>query len=129
LPAVPALALVCAPYLSAIAARTAARRVLFWIAAALAIVATIAIPSLLLYPEKRIEVIDVYELDPLAPLIAIAAATLIVCVLARPRRGFLAFAGVLTSVLLIVSFWINPAMNKERSKSARPEGSWNVSNA
>jgi 4-amino-4-deoxy-L-arabinose transferase-like glycosyltransferase len=118
LPAVPALALASAPYLRAIAERLTAQRVLYAIAGTLAVVLTLAVPYLLIRPDKRTEVIDLYELDPLAPLIAIAVAALAVCVLARPRRGFLAFAGALASVLLVVSFWVNPSMNDARSGRA-----------
>ena len=34
---------------------------------------------------------------------------------ARPRRGAIAYCATLTTVLLIVSFWVNPAMNFARS--------------
>jgi len=115
LPAVPAFALATAPYLREIAQRASAQRFIFWIAATLATVTSLAVPYILLKADKRADVIATYEIDPLAPLIAIAAASVLVCVLARPRRGFLAFAGVLASVLLVVSFWVNPVMNDARS--------------
>ena len=40
---------------------------------------------------------------------------MIVCAIARPRRGFLAYGGVLAAALLIVSFWVNPQLNDARS--------------
>lgn len=115
LPAVPAFALVCAPFLRDIAARFTAQRFVFWIAGAIAGVTALGIPYLLMRGDKRAEVLDSYDIDPLVPLIAIAALALVVCIAARPRRGFTAFAGVLTVVLLIISFWINPVMNDARS--------------
>jgi hypothetical protein len=38
-----------------------------------------------------------------------------VCLLARPRRGIIAYSGVLAGMLLVVSFWVNPVMNEARS--------------
>jgi 4-amino-4-deoxy-L-arabinose transferase-like glycosyltransferase len=115
LPAVPALALVSAPYLRSIAARVAAQRVLFGITALLAVVASLAVPYLLLRTDKRTDLIEAYGLDPLAPLVAIAAIAIIAGLICRARRGFLAYAGVLVCVLLVVSYWVNPAMNDARS--------------
>ncbi len=115
LPAVPALALVAAPYLREVAVRPVAQRVVFWIAASIATITALAIPYLLLNPERRTEVATTYGLDPLGPLLVLAAGLVLVCVLARPRRGFAAFAGAVTCALLVISFWINPAMNDARS--------------
>lgn len=118
LPAVPAFALVCAPYLRNLAQRASAQRVLFAVTAVLATVLTFAIPYLLVRPDKRLDVIASYALDPLPPLVALAAATVIVCVVTRVQRGFAAFAGALIAVLLVVSFWINPHMDDSRSGRA-----------
>jgi len=118
LPAVPAFALACAPYLRDIAARFTAQRFVFWIAATIATVTALGVPYLLIRADQRAEVLATYDLDPLAPLITIAVLTLLVCVVARPRRGFAAFAGLVTVVLLVVSFWINPELNEARSGRA-----------
>jgi hypothetical protein len=48
-------------------------------------------------------------------LLLMAGAAFLVCILAGPRRGLTAFGGVLASVLLVVSFWVNPEMNSARS--------------
>ena len=115
LPAVPAFVLACAPYLRDVAARVNAQRTLFWVSATIAAVTALAIPYLLVDEERRTEVMAEYAIDPLVPLIAIAAASIVICALTRPRHGFAAFAGVLASLLLIISFWVNPAMNAVRS--------------
>jgi hypothetical protein len=60
-------------------------------------------------------VIASYEIDPLAPLVLIAIAAAVVCALARPQRGFLAYGGVLATTLLVVSFWVNPHLNDLQS--------------
>ena len=59
-----------------------------------------------------------FEFDPFAPLLVIAALASLVCAIARPNRGFAAFAGVVAAVLLTVSLWVNPAMNDSRSGAA-----------
>jgi 4-amino-4-deoxy-L-arabinose transferase-like glycosyltransferase len=118
LPAVPAFALVCAPYLRMLATRVAAQRAMYATAAVLALAATLAVPYLLIRADKRLRLIESYGLDPFAPLIAVAAAAIVVCAVTRARRGFAAFAGVVTSVLLVVSFWVNPVMNDARSGRA-----------
>ncbi|HJY38861.1 MAG TPA: hypothetical protein VJ299_15395, partial [Steroidobacteraceae bacterium] len=66
-------------------------------------------------PEQRVAVEASYDLDPLGPLALIAIAAMVVCAIARPWRGFFAYAGVLTTSLLIASFWINPELNDARS--------------
>ncbi len=47
-----------------------------------------------------------------------AIAGAVICAIARPRRGFLAFGSVLATALLIVSFWVNPQLNDARSGAA-----------
>lgn len=118
LPAVPAFALACAPYLRELAQRRAAQRLLFGIVVFIAAVTALAVPYLLVNPGKRSEVISSYSLDPLGPLVAIAITASLACALATPRRGFAAFGGALGAVLLIVSVWIYPQMNDVRSGKA-----------
>jgi len=115
LPAVPAFALLCAPYLRHVGEQLKAQRFLFGITAFIATVLVVAVPYLLTQPDRRTEVVEHYDLDPLGPLVALALLAVLICAIARPRRGFLGFAGLLVSVLLVVSFWINPVMNEARS--------------
>jgi 4-amino-4-deoxy-L-arabinose transferase-like glycosyltransferase len=115
LPAVPAFALACAPYLVELARRTAVQPTTFVLAAAVSVVCALAAVYLVIRPDKRMDVLTTYEIDALDPLIAIAIVGAVACALARARRGYIAFAGMLVGVLLIVSFWINPAINDVRS--------------
>jgi 4-amino-4-deoxy-L-arabinose transferase-like glycosyltransferase len=115
LPAVPALALVCAPYMAELAAKRAVQRTMFILSALLSAVCLLAAVYLLLRPDKRGEVVDFYGLDPFGPVLLIALAAGAVCLFARPGRGLVAYAGVLTAVLWVISFWVNPAMNSVRS--------------
>jgi 4-amino-4-deoxy-L-arabinose transferase-like glycosyltransferase len=129
LPAVPAVALACAPYLQMAAMRITAQRVVFYVTAFIAALASVAVPYLLIRGDKRIEVLALYEFDPLGPLIVIALVTLAACVFAKPRRGFIAFAGALCSILLVISFWVNPAMDAARSGRAFAQRVQGIANA
>jgi 4-amino-4-deoxy-L-arabinose transferase-like glycosyltransferase len=119
LPAVPALALATGPYLLELLQRRGVQRLLFMLAAVLATVCLLgAIYVHALQPDKRLELIANYEIDVFGPLLLIGAATALICALARPARGALAYAGMLTVALLTVSYWVNPAMNTARSGQA-----------
>jgi len=125
LPAVPAFALLCAPYLREIATRRGVQRAMFVLASLLGALSVLGWIYLAIRPDKLVDAIASYDLDPRAPLAVIAITAMIVCAIARPWRGFLAYAGVLTTSLLIVSFWINPELNDARSGAdfvARLEG-------
>lgn len=118
LPAVPALALACAPYLRDVASRAGAQRLLFFLSAALACAVTIAVFYALANEGRRTEMIVETGIDPVPALVTIAIATVAICAIARPRHGFAAFGGIVVFLLLIVSFWLNPAMNAVRSGQA-----------
>lgn len=118
LPAVPAFALLCAPYLTQVAARRAAQRAMFLLATALSVLCAVAWIYFFARADKRADVLAAYGIDPLGPLALIAIAAAVVCAIARAQRGFPAFGGVLTTLLLIVSFWVNPQMNATRSGAA-----------
>ncbi len=115
LPAVPALALLCSPYLAQIATRRGAQRAMFVLAAALCVLCAGAWIYISVRTDKLADFVAAYELDPHGPLVMIAIAAAVVCLVARPRRGWLAYAGALTTTLLIVSFWVNPQLNDARS--------------
>jgi 4-amino-4-deoxy-L-arabinose transferase-like glycosyltransferase len=118
LPAVPALVLACAPYVFELLAKKGIQRALFSIAAGIGVVCAIAVAYVSIREDKRAELISSYGLDPLGPAALIACAALLICVITRPARGAIAYASVLASVLLVVSFWVNPVMNPTRSGKA-----------
>ena len=115
LPAVPALALLCAPYLAQVATRRGAQRAMFVLAAVASGLCAATWIYLLVRPDRRADIVGAYGLDPLGPPILMTIAGAVICAIARPRRGFLAFGGVLATALLIVSFWVNPQLNDARS--------------
>lgn len=115
LPAVPAFALLCSPYLAQVAARRGAQRAMFVLASLIGALCVLAWIYLAVRPDKRINLVTYYEIDPLGPLAMIAIAAMVVCATTRPPRGFIAYAGVVATTLLVVSFWVNPRMNHARS--------------
>jgi 4-amino-4-deoxy-L-arabinose transferase-like glycosyltransferase len=115
LPAVPAFALLCAPYLQQIASSRSVQRAMFVLASLLGGLCVLALLFLIVRPDQHADVIASYEIDPLWPLALIAIAAAVVCALARPQRGFLAYGGVLAATLLVVSFWVNPHLNDTQS--------------
>ena len=118
LPALPAMALASAPYLIELSQRRAVQRALLGLSALAAVLCLLAAVYATIQPERRNELLDTYDIDVLGPLLTIGIGAALVCLLARPRRAFVAWAGLLTTVLLVVSFWVNPVMNPIRSGSA-----------
>lgn len=115
LPAVPAFVLACAPFLSELARRRGPRTVVFGVACAVVVAAFAGAVSALLESGERQRLIDAYGVDIVGPLLAISAAGAVACILARPKHGFAAYGAVLTMTLLIVGFWVNPALDETRS--------------
>jgi len=115
LPAVPAFALLCAPYLAQIATRRGVQRAMFVLASLVGALCVLALLFFVVRPDQRTDFVASNDIDPLGPLALIAVAAAVVCAIARPSRGFLAYAGVLATSLLVVSFWVNPRINDERS--------------
>lgn len=115
LPALPAFALACAPYISEIMRRRAAQLTVFALAATISSICLLGAVFLLLQPEQRAKLLAESDIDAFGPLLHMGLLCALACIIARPRRGFFAYAGVLTSVLLVVSYWVNPMMNDARS--------------
>jgi 4-amino-4-deoxy-L-arabinose transferase-like glycosyltransferase len=115
LPAVPAFVLACAPYLSAIVERLAARRVLLAIASLVSVTTVLAAAYLMFVPERRQDLTEMYGLQVVGPLLAIGVPVGLVCLWARARHAVLAYGAFVAIALLVVSYWLNPAMNDVRS--------------
>ena len=115
LPALPALALVSGPYLIDLMQRRSVQRAMFFLTTLIAAVCLLAAVVALIRPEQRQELIANYDLDVLGPLLLIGGVGALICAVARIGRGPIAYAGLLATVLLTVSYWINPVMNSARS--------------
>ena len=124
LPAVPAFVLACAPFLGKVASRRGPRAMLFGVAAGIALLtlglAVWLSTSSATSPSATatsglIGLMTTYDIDARGPLFAIAIISSLVCIAAQPRHGIAAYVGVLSSVLLILGFWVNPLINEVRS--------------
>lgn len=115
LPALPAFALACAPWLRSLSERQGPRRALFGLACTIAAVTFLGGVYLLLRPGERAGLIEEYSVDAVAPLFTMGLLAAVGCMAARPSHGFAAYGCVLLSTLLVVSFWVNPAINQARS--------------
>lgn len=118
LPALPVLVLASAPYLLELMQRRSVQRALFVLTALVSASCLFGSLFVLIRPEQRQELLANYELDVLGPLLTIGAFGAVLCAMARPARGVIAYAGLLAGTLLTVSYWINPVMNSVRSGHA-----------
>ena len=98
--------------------RRGVQRTLFGIACFIAATTLAGAWYLFIVAEERQKLIDRYDLDAVAPLLIIGIGAALCCAWARARRGAVAYAATLTTVLLVVSYWVNPAMNAVRSGEA-----------
>lgn len=115
LPALPGLVIAAAPWLMTLAKRRGAQRTLFVLACAVAVLALGGAIYLLTHDAERQDLLDAYDIDGVAALVAFGVAAAFACVVARPARGFLAYGLTLTLILLMTSYWVNPAINEVRS--------------
>lgn len=118
LPALPAVALASGPYLLDLMQRRSVQRVLFVLAAVVSAACLLAAVYVQIQPDKRLEVLSSYEIDVFGPLLLIGGVGALICAVTRPARGAFAYAGLLTTALLTVSYWVNPTMNSTRSGAA-----------
>lgn len=118
LPALPAVALASSPYLIELSQRRTVQRALFGLSALTALLCLLASVYALIQPQRRNEVLADYDLDVFGPLLTLGVVSALVCLFTQPRRAFIAWAGVLATLLLIISYWVNPVMNSIRSGSA-----------
>jgi 4-amino-4-deoxy-L-arabinose transferase-like glycosyltransferase len=115
LPALPAFALACAPWLHELSQRKGPQRALFGLACGIAAIGLAGAVYFLFDPARRGELLDTYAIDPVPPLFAIGVAAAIACAVTRRVRGFAAYGLVLLTTLLMVSVLVNPAINGVRS--------------
>jgi 4-amino-4-deoxy-L-arabinose transferase-like glycosyltransferase len=115
LPALPALALACAPWLHELSQRKGPQRALFGVACGMAAIGLAGAVYFLFDRARRGELIENYAIDPVAPLFAIGVAAAIACIVTRRAGGFAAYGLVLLATLLMVSVLVNPVINAARS--------------
>lgn len=117
LPALPAFALACAPWLKELAERRGVQRTLFGVACAIAGISLAGGIYFMAHASARLEIVDMYDVDPVMPLLVMGSIAAAVCLFARPARGVLAYGLVLTITLCLIGSWIGPLINEARSSS------------
>jgi 4-amino-4-deoxy-L-arabinose transferase-like glycosyltransferase len=118
LPALPALALASGSLLGQIAQRRGAQRLMFVLACSIATIGIAGGAWLLLEPAQRYKLIDLYDIDGVAPLLMMGVVSALTCWICRPSRGFLAWGLVMCEALLLTGLVINPTINESRSGAA-----------
>jgi 4-amino-4-deoxy-L-arabinose transferase-like glycosyltransferase len=118
LPALPTFVLACSPFVPGLLDRRGPRNMLYGLALAASALTLAAAAYLLIDGGQRMKLLEAYEIDAVGPLLAMGLGGALICIVARPRRAFVAYGGVLLCVLLVISFWVNPAINEVRSGAA-----------
>jgi len=115
LPALPALVIASAPWLSELINRQGPKRLFFVLSVFLATVFACGAAYLFAVPGMRAEVLGEYGVDGVGPLSAAAVAAAIWCALFRIRSAPIAFTAALATILVVAGIWVNPALNADRS--------------
>jgi 4-amino-4-deoxy-L-arabinose transferase-like glycosyltransferase len=118
LPAVPALAMAAAPWLPELLRARGPRRLAFGLAVALVAVAALGAGYFALSAHAAEKMLRTYGLHPVLPFLVVAAAGILPIAWLRLRDGWLAYAGVLTVLVLTVGLVVYPRMDAERSGRA-----------
>jgi 4-amino-4-deoxy-L-arabinose transferase-like glycosyltransferase len=115
LPALPALAMAAAPWLPELLRARGPRRVAFGLAAALVTVIAAGAAYLALEPDQAASIERQYDLAPVVPLLAAAALGAAWLVALRVREGWLAYAAVFATLLVLIGLVLNPRLDPSRS--------------
>jgi len=115
LPALPALVLAAAPWAAELLSRRGVERAFFALSLVLSLVIATAAGYVAVSESLRTTIVVRYAIDPVAPLAVAGALMLAMTLAAGPARGAVACAGAVAVVMLVTGFWINPAIDGERS--------------
>jgi 4-amino-4-deoxy-L-arabinose transferase-like glycosyltransferase len=118
LPAVPALAMAAGPWLPELLRARGPRRLAFVLACALTGFAGLAAAYLGFDAARAAQVVKSFDIDPVLPLAVIAVCGALALALFRVRDGWLAYAGVLGSVLVLTGYVVYPRIDAVRSGRA-----------
>jgi 4-amino-4-deoxy-L-arabinose transferase-like glycosyltransferase len=118
LPALPALAIACAPWLPELFSRVGPKRLFLGLGWFIAAVTTLATLYLLVSSKARNEILIDYGIDGVAPLGVMALCALVACLFCRMQRAQWAYLGSLAAILVVVGVWVGPQMNASRSSAA-----------
>ncbi len=118
LPAVPALAMAAGPWLPELLRARGPRRVAFGLGCAITGVAALAAIYLGLDAHRVERIVRSFGIQPVLPLALVAACAAASLVLFRVRDGWLAYAGVLGTVLALTGTLVYPQIDAVRSGRA-----------
>jgi 4-amino-4-deoxy-L-arabinose transferase-like glycosyltransferase len=115
LPAVPALAMAAGPWLPELLRSRGPRRLAFVLACVLTGSAALAAAYLVFDAERAARISTSFGIEPVLPLAVISACGALALVVFRVRDGWLAYAGVLGSMLALAGYMVNPRLDAMRS--------------
>jgi 4-amino-4-deoxy-L-arabinose transferase-like glycosyltransferase len=118
LPAVPALAMAAGPWLPELLRSRGPRRLAFALACVLTGSAALAAAYLVFDAERAARISTSFGIEPVLPLAVISACGALALVVFRVRDGWLAYAGVLGSMLALAGYMVNPRLDAMRSGRA-----------
>jgi 4-amino-4-deoxy-L-arabinose transferase-like glycosyltransferase len=118
LPAVPALAMAAAPWLPELLRKAGPRRLVFGLAASLAVALTLGAAYFLLSRAATARIVDTYGLAPAVPLAVAGLGGLVALAVFRVRDGWLAYAATLAVVLVTTGLVVYPRIDAVRSGRA-----------
>jgi 4-amino-4-deoxy-L-arabinose transferase-like glycosyltransferase len=118
LPAVPALAMAAGPWLPELLRARGPRRLAFLLACVLTGFVGLAAAYLGFDSDRAAQVVRSFGIEPVLPLTAIALCGAVALAVFRLRDGWLAYAGMLGSVLVLTGYMVYPRMDAVRSGRA-----------
>jgi 4-amino-4-deoxy-L-arabinose transferase-like glycosyltransferase len=118
LPAVPALAMAAGPWLPELLRARGPRRLAFVLAGVITGFAGLAAAYLGFDADRTAQVVMSFGIEPVLPLVAIAICGALALALFRVRDGWLAYAAVLGSVLVLTGYVVYPRIDGVRSGRA-----------
>ena len=118
LPALPAFAMAAAPWIPELLRARGPRRLAFGLGALLTAVLGAAALYAMTGGGRLEQELAPYDFNPVPLLLIIAASGILALAVFRVREGWLAYAGVLTGILVGVGLLINPRIDEVRSGRA-----------
>jgi len=114
-PALPAVVLASAPYLNGLFSRRSVQRTGLVLSALLPIAAVVLIVAYVVGANWALKIPSRVGISSIVPFAVFALLSAVVWLWAWKSRPILAWAGVMTSVMLVWSYGINPQIDGERS--------------
>jgi len=115
LPAVPALVMAAGPWLPTLLRAQGPRLLAFALACVFTGFAALAAAYLAFDTDRAAQIYRRFDIEPVLPLVVISVCGAIALAVFRVRDGWLAYAGVLGSILALTGLVVNPRLDPSRS--------------